>query len=368
MYLACWNFWRRSSMEGNTLVCILSLDSTGRCDFRRKADNEVKCILRNSEKLCPVRLFVQISFEQVKPCSAWSGLRIRACGKYSRNCRVELQRRWENSGRTANGSTAVGRLSPNCTMRIRCSVPEELRRLSQIVHAQRVETHQTGTYEIGGDGIVSQHDPSEITRRTMQWPVALHANDPVGDDEVRWNSGVDIEDASIDALSSAAGSSASHRRRPAQHRTGSSCSVLRPPSGVFSPSASRRRRRSPRPCVGATEIRSPVNRVCSGTLTISSRFRSTNRIRLSCSSVSNPVSARTSIVSRWWPGPSPTRTVSCSEREEGARCRPDQSRVGVHFGAGMYSTRFGLSRTVLPRRSRSNKRRPSRSVRSNRPS
>ena len=35
---------------------------------------------------------------------------------------------------------------------IRRSVPKELRRLSQVGHAQRVETHQARTYEIGGDG------------------------------------------------------------------------------------------------------------------------------------------------------------------------------------------------------------------------
>jgi len=57
---------------------------------------------------------------------------------------------------------------------IRRSVPEELRCLSQVVHAQRVEAHQARTYEIGGDGIVRQHDPSEITRRAMQRPIAFH--------------------------------------------------------------------------------------------------------------------------------------------------------------------------------------------------
>src|SRR5581483_1130786 len=36
MYLACSNFWRRSSIDGNTLACILSQDSRGGCDFRRK--------------------------------------------------------------------------------------------------------------------------------------------------------------------------------------------------------------------------------------------------------------------------------------------------------------------------------------------
>src|SRR5262245_35261278 len=36
MYLACSNFWRRSSIDGNTLACILSQDSKGRCDFHRK--------------------------------------------------------------------------------------------------------------------------------------------------------------------------------------------------------------------------------------------------------------------------------------------------------------------------------------------
>jgi len=34
----------------------------------------------------------------------------------------------------------------------------------------------------------------------MQRSVALHADDPIGNDEMRRNSGIDIEDASIDAL------------------------------------------------------------------------------------------------------------------------------------------------------------------------
>jgi hypothetical protein len=37
---------------------------------------------------------------------------------------------------------------------LRRSVTQELSRLSQIVHAQRVETHQAGTYKIGGNGII----------------------------------------------------------------------------------------------------------------------------------------------------------------------------------------------------------------------
>ena len=67
---------------------------------------------------------------------------------------------------------------------LRRSVTQELSRLSQIVHAQRVETHQAGAYEIGSDRIIGQHDPPEIARRAMQRPIALHANDSVGNDEM----------------------------------------------------------------------------------------------------------------------------------------------------------------------------------------
>ncbi len=83
---------------------------------------------------------------------------------------------------------------------IRRSVPEELRCLSQVIHAQRIETHQARTYEIGGEGIVRQHDPSEITRRAMERPIALHPNDSVGNDEVCRNRSVDIEYASLNPL------------------------------------------------------------------------------------------------------------------------------------------------------------------------
>ena len=116
------------------------------------------------------------------------GLLLRAEGKDSRNfeqpnLKAQASKLWQKP-RTA----------------LRRSVPEELSRLSQIVHTPRVETHQAGAYEIGGDGIVGQHDPPKIARRAMQRPVALHADDPVGYDEMRRNSGIDIEDASINAL------------------------------------------------------------------------------------------------------------------------------------------------------------------------
>jgi len=118
------------------------------------------------------------------------------------------------------------------------SVPQELSRLSQVVHAQRVETHQAGAHEIGGDGIVSQHDPPEIARRAMQRPVALRADDPIGYDEMRPNSGIDIEDASINALPMqqvfrlTVGSARCHPEQ-VLHTQGA------PPTGAFSPWASR---------------------------------------------------------------------------------------------------------------------------------
>ena len=80
------------------------------------------------------------------------------------------------------------------------TVTEELGRLSQVLNPQGVETHQAGADEVGGYGIIGQHDPPEIPRGAMQRPVALQANDPVGNHEMRRNRGVDIEDASIDAL------------------------------------------------------------------------------------------------------------------------------------------------------------------------
>src|SRR5450759_5922731 len=60
-------------------------------------------------------------------------------------------------------------------------------------HRDGQPSHQAGAYEIGGDRIIGQHDPPEIARRAMHWPVALHANDPVGNGEARRNGGVDIE-------------------------------------------------------------------------------------------------------------------------------------------------------------------------------
>jgi hypothetical protein len=82
---------------------------------------------------------------------------------------------------------------------LRCSVAEEFRGLGQVVHSQRIETHKMGAGEIAGNWIISHHDPAKIARRTMQWPVALHANNSVSDDKVRGNCGVDVEDTSIDA-------------------------------------------------------------------------------------------------------------------------------------------------------------------------
>ena len=69
------------------------------------------------------------------------------------------------------------------------------------------------------------------------------------------------------------------------------------------------------------------------------------------SSSSNPLSASTSRVSRWWPGPSPTTTVFAPSARNALAAAPT-SRGSVFTSVpGMDSTRFGFSRTVLPRRS-----------------
>src|SRR5438128_408057 len=106
-----------------------------------------------------------------------------------------------------------------------CSVAQELRRLDKVVHPQRIETHQARAGEIGGDRIISHHDPPKITRRTMQWAVALHANDSVCDDEVRGNRGVDVEDTSIDASPVEGILRPSVSDAPARRRTDSSYSM-----------------------------------------------------------------------------------------------------------------------------------------------
>ena len=80
-----------------------------------------------------------------------------------------------------------------------CSITDEFRRLRQVVHSGWVEAHQLGAGEIGGDGIISHHDPPKIARRAMQWPVAFHANDSIRDDKVSGDSSVDVEDTPIDA-------------------------------------------------------------------------------------------------------------------------------------------------------------------------
>ena len=48
-----------------------------------------------------------------------------------------------------------------CAQAIRC---RETRPPGHVAHAQRVEPHQAGAYEIGRDGIVGQHDPPKMTR------------------------------------------------------------------------------------------------------------------------------------------------------------------------------------------------------------
>ena len=91
---------------------------------------------------------------------------LRAEGKDSRNferpnLKAQVSKLWQNRERLHSGWQPFSQVHDA----FRSSVPEELSRLSQVVHAQRVETHQAGAYEIGGDGIVGQHDPPEIARR-----------------------------------------------------------------------------------------------------------------------------------------------------------------------------------------------------------
>jgi hypothetical protein len=129
------------------------------------------------------------------------GLPLRAEGKDSRNferpnLKAQASKLSQNRERVHSGWQPFSQVHDA----FKRSVPQELSRLSQVVHAQWVETHQAGAHEIGGDGIVGQHDPPEIARRAMQRPVALHADDPIGDDEMRGNSGIDTQDASIDAF------------------------------------------------------------------------------------------------------------------------------------------------------------------------
>src|SRR5450432_2444549 len=95
--------------------------------------------------------------------------------------------------------------------------------------------------------------------------------------------------------------------------------------------------------------------------------RPSEAIAVRFSSASSPPSARTSTVSRWWPGPSPTRTVFAPRARKALAAAPTSRGFVLTSAPGMYSTRFGFSSTVLPGRFRSNKRRPSISARSSGP-
>src|SRR5688572_30461580 len=66
--------------------------------------------------------------------------------------------------------------------------------------AARIETHQTGTGEVRGHGVVSENYLAEISVSAVQRPVAFHGNDTIRNDEVHWHCGTDIENAPMDAL------------------------------------------------------------------------------------------------------------------------------------------------------------------------
>src|SRR5271157_2886188 len=113
MNLASWNFWRSSSIDGNTFACTLSQDSTGRCGFRRKTRR--RClggVNRHGQIQQPGR--DSRNFEQ-------------------RDLKVQVSKLWQNRERLHSGWQHFSQVHDALSR----SVTEELSRLSQVVHAQR---------------------------------------------------------------------------------------------------------------------------------------------------------------------------------------------------------------------------------------
>ena len=92
----------------------------------------------------------------------------RAKGKDSRNfeqpnLKAQVSKLWHNCERLDGGWQPFSQVNDS----LRRSVIEELGRLGQVLHAQRVQTHQAAAYEIGGNRIIGQHDSPEMTRRAV---------------------------------------------------------------------------------------------------------------------------------------------------------------------------------------------------------
>src|SRR5712691_1246110 len=85
----------------------------------------------------------------------------------------------------------------NCCHR---KTSEEMGCAIEMPHSMRIQAHQTGTGEVRGHGIVGENDLPEMSMTSVKWPVPLHGNDAVRDDEVHRRRRADIKDAPVDAL------------------------------------------------------------------------------------------------------------------------------------------------------------------------
>src|SRR4029453_18528478 len=82
---------------------------------------------------------------------------------------------------------------------IAISPSEEQSPLTDVFHLCRNQTQSTCTSRVGSNEIIGKHNCSQFVLGSVERAIACHRDDRVGDDEVRWNAGAEIENAFVDA-------------------------------------------------------------------------------------------------------------------------------------------------------------------------
>ena len=89
---------------------------------------------------------------------------------------------------------------PNHHDPVRFSIAQKTPALLEVLYGSGVQAHQARTRQFGRNGIMSQHEPTQPPKFTLQRAVALHCFDPVRDYEMNRSRGANIQYAFMDAV------------------------------------------------------------------------------------------------------------------------------------------------------------------------
>ena len=72
------------------------------------------------------------------------------------------------------------------------AVPEKTRSMLQMPNEAWIQPHQSPTREVRRDRIIGENDFAEMPMSSMQWPISLHRDYAICDNEVDRRRGADI--------------------------------------------------------------------------------------------------------------------------------------------------------------------------------